>query len=310
MFSLAHISDVHLSPLPPVRTHDLISKRITGYANWMANRAMTHGTGSLATLIADIKLHAPDHVAITGDLVNLALGAEFEATRRWLEAFGPHDWISVIPGNHDAYVPSALLNAHRAWGSYMPINIGPAISPQSIDAGFPYVRVKGPMAIIGVSSAVASAPFLATGRFRNDQAERLRSALSQTGKDGLFRVVLIHHPPFRYDGDVAKRLYGIRLFHRIIKAAGAELVLHGHTHRASFQQIGQGNTATPVIGVPSASQLPGGHNPAAQWNEFNLSGEAGSWTCEWTERGVQSDGTIAQLSKQTIWNNGKTIGRL
>jgi 3',5'-cyclic AMP phosphodiesterase CpdA len=307
MFSLAHISDIHLAPLPQVRTHELFSKRITGYANWKANRAKTHGTGTLDALITDIKAHKPDHVAITGDLVNLALGAEFVTTGRWLEAFGPSDWISLVPGNHDAYVPSALLNAHRAWGNYMPI--GAATTPHSVDAGFPYLRVKGPMAIIGVSSAVTSAPFLATGRFRNDQAQRLRETLVQAGKDGQFRVLLIHHPPFRYDGDVAKRLYGIRLFQRIIKEAGAELVLHGHTHRPSFQQIGEGHTATPIIGVPSASQSLGGHKPAARWNEFTLSGGPSRWDCQWIERGIQPDGTIAQLSAQTIWENGKAIGK-
>jgi 3',5'-cyclic AMP phosphodiesterase CpdA len=307
MFSLAHISDIHLSPLPSVRIRELISKRITGYANWHANRAKTHGNDTLNTLIADIKAHGPDHTAITGDLVNLALGAEFAATKRWLEEFGPSEQVSVVPGNHDAYVAGALLKAHRAWGNYMPVSKTSLPSSKSVDAGFPYVRRVGQLAIIGVSSAVASAPFLATGIFRNDQAERLRIALLDAKKDGLFRVILIHHPPFRYDGDSAKRLYGIRLFQRIMTQAGGELVLHGHTHRPSRQQIAGGSSAIPIIGVTSASQSPGGHRPAARWNAFKISGEAGKWNCHWTERGVQADGTVAQLSARQIIENGKAI---
>ena len=306
MFSLAHISDIHLAPLPHVRMRDLISKRITGYANWRLNRANTHGHHTLRALVADIKAHRPDHIAITGDLVNLALDAEFDATQRWLQELGTSDDISVVPGNHDAYVPSALAKALHAWGHYMPVNLKDA-SVKNIDEGFPYVRHIGPIAIIGVSSAVASAPFLATGRFRTDQAARLHNALLETAKLGLFRVVLIHHPPFRYDGDVAKRLYGIRLFQRTVREAGAELVLHGHTHRPSFQKIGGGTTAIPVVGVTSASQSPSGHRPAARWNEFKISGAKGHWNCHWIERGIQTDATIAQISSNQIWQNGNFL---
>jgi 3',5'-cyclic AMP phosphodiesterase CpdA len=304
MFSLAHISDIHLAPLPAIRKRDLISKRITGYANWKLNRAKTHGHDALSILVADMKAKKPDHIAITGDLVNLALGAEFDATRHWLEALGPSDQISVVPGNHDTYVRGALLKAHHAWGNYMPVSIPKLIAIQNIEDGFPYVRRIGPLAIIGVSSGVASAPFLSTGRFRNDQANRLRTALLKTAKEGLFRVILIHHPPFRYDGDVSKRLYGIRLFQHIVNEAGAELVLHGHTHLSSFQIIGTGNTSVPVIGVPSASQSPGGHRPAARWNEFAISGEPTSWNCRWIERGIQSNSSVVQLSERQLWENG------
>ncbi|MGL4491113.1 MAG: metallophosphoesterase family protein [Rhizobiaceae bacterium] len=304
MFSLAHISDIHLAPLPHVRKRDLISKRVTGYVNWRANRKKTLGNTALAALRADLLAHRPDHIAITGDLVNLALDAEFDATHLWLEQLGSDDYISVIPGNHDAYVPGALLTAHRAWGKYMPIN---AIAPQSdddVDDGFPYMRRVGPVALIGVSSAVASIPFLSTGRFRDDQAVRLSALLKEAEKDGLFRVVLIHHPPFRYDGDVAKRLYGVRLFQKTVKDAGAELVLHGHTHIRSFEKIGTGNLAIPVIGVPSASQSPGGQRPAACWNEFQIAGAPARWNCHWIERGIALDGTVSETGSRQLLTDG------
>ena len=40
---------------------------------------------------------------------------EIDAARIWLEALGtPHD-VSVVPGNHDAYVPGALDKVLGAW---------------------------------------------------------------------------------------------------------------------------------------------------------------------------------------------------
>ena len=47
MFRLAHISDVHLGPLPPVTYRQLASKRITGYINWQRNRSKTFHDGAL-----------------------------------------------------------------------------------------------------------------------------------------------------------------------------------------------------------------------------------------------------------------------
>lgn len=300
MFHLAHISDVHLSPLPDVSAAELFSKRITGYVNWRMNRAKTHGANVLSPLMADIAAGKPDHIAISGDLVNLALNAEFDASLNWLKSIGNGEQISVIPGNHDAYVPGALTKACAQWRDYMK-------SDREIK-GFPFVRQRGPVAIIGVSSAIATLPFMASGFFGMKQAKRLAVHLRQAKERGLFRVVMIHHPPFRYPNDMIRRLHGIALFQKTVLEAGAELILHGHTHLASFNQIGQGDKAIPVISVPSASQAFGGHKPAARWNQFAISGEAGAWNCLWSERGVIDDSAkIQPISERPIWSNGKSL---
>lgn len=300
MFKLAHISDVHLSPLPAVSLGELFSKRITGYVNWRINRAKTHGANVLVSLMTDIAASKPDHIAISGDLVNLALNAEFDASLSWLKSIGAGEHISVISGNHDAYVPGALTKACATWHDYM--------KSDSEIKGFPFVRQRGPVAIIGASSAFPTLPFMASGFFGMKQAKRLAEHLRQANERGLFRVVMIHHPPFRYRNDMIRRLHGITLFQKTVLEAGAELVLHGHTHLASFNQIGQGDAAIPVIGVPSASQAFGSHKPAARWNEFAISGEAGAWNCIWSERGVTDNTTTVQaISKRPIWSNGKSI---
>lgn len=304
MFRLAHISDVHLGPLPDVRMRELISKRITGYANWKFNRHKSHGGNAVDLIVDDIHAANVDHIAVTGDLVNLALDAEIRVATEWLHEVGVPDHVSVVPGNHDAYVRGALAKACHAWSGYIP-HPPAGQFPQDVDEWFPYVRRLGPVALIGCSSAIASAPFLSIGLFEKAQGKRLVSILEQTAKEGLFRVIMIHHPPFRYEDDTPKRLYGIRRFQKLLREHGAELVLHGHTHIESYREIGGKDAGIPVIGVPSSAQNIGGTKPPARWNEFAISGEAGNWNCLWRERGLQPDNTVGQVRERTLWQNGK-----
>src|ERR1700682_2223316 len=93
-----------LPPLPVARLRDLASKRALGYLNWTRNRHKYHRREVLDALVADIQAQRPDHIAVTGDLVNLALEAEFAPAQAWLESVGPPQQGTVISGTHDAYV--------------------------------------------------------------------------------------------------------------------------------------------------------------------------------------------------------------
>src|SRR5947208_15416281 len=106
MFTLAHLSDPHL-PMPAARPGQLLNKRATGYLNWWRNRVHLHVPEALAGAVADIETQRPDHIPLTGGLVNVVLRAEFCRGAQWLEALGPADRISVVPGHHYVYVPSA-----------------------------------------------------------------------------------------------------------------------------------------------------------------------------------------------------------
>jgi len=86
MFRLAHLSDPHL-PMPPARAAQLLNKRVTGYYNWWRHRVHLHVPQALAGIVADIKAQKPDHIALTGDLVNVALPQEFRRAAEWLAAF-------------------------------------------------------------------------------------------------------------------------------------------------------------------------------------------------------------------------------
>jgi len=118
-FTLAHLSDPHLPPLPAARLRDLAGKRALGYLNWTRNRHKYHRRDVLDALVADMQARSPDHIAITGDLVNLALEAEFAPSRAWLESVGTADRVTVIPGNHDAYVRATRHRFAQTWGPYL-----------------------------------------------------------------------------------------------------------------------------------------------------------------------------------------------
>jgi 3',5'-cyclic AMP phosphodiesterase CpdA len=306
MFRLAHFSDVHLGPLPDVTYLELVSKRITGYINWQRNRRGSYHHSIVEAIIDDMTRQAPHHVALTGDLVNLALDKEIEAARLWLEKlpFGPDD-VSVVPGNHDAYVPGALDKACRAWAPWM-LGDGAAHGPRRDT--FPYLRVRGNIALIGASSARATAPFVAAGFFEHGQAARVASMLDETGRKGLFRVVMIHHPPVRGATGAHKRLYGIGRFQRMIREHGAELVLHGHTHLATTFWIDgpDGARSVPVIGVPAGGQAQEEGRTPAQYNLIGIAGGPGNWTVELSRRGIAGPAmAVEEMARETLAGHGR-----
>ena len=303
MFKLAHLSDPHLGPLPDPKLVQLFSKRILGYLNWQRNRSKVMGGTVLDDLLADLKSRQPDHVAITGDLVNIALPAEISQARTWLDGIGAPDGISVVPGNHDAYVPGAAKKATTSWWPFMSGDGAPAERPsvRTTAGTFPYVRRRGKLALIGVSTARATGPWFATGRVGSAQARRLKRILDELGKEDLFRVVLLHHPPFKHATHWHKRLSDSSRIRAVVQRAGAELVLHGHTHIRSFREIEGPAGPVPVVGVPSATCAPGGHHHAAAYNLFTVSDTADGWTCIMEEFGFTPDSTrIEKLSERTI----------
>lgn len=296
MFRLAHISDIHLGPLPDVTYRDLASKRVVGYVNWQRNRRRYMHDAVIDTIITDMKASGADHITVTGDLVNLALDGEIEMAKHWLETLGSPDDVSVVPGNHDAYVPGAFDKTCRSWAAWM---TGDGVDTPVDRNAFPYLRVRGDIALIGVTTARATAPFMANGFFLEGQAERLRGILDATARRGLFRVIMIHHPPVRGAVSQPKRLFGIGRFNKVVHRHGAELILHGHSHEPSLFFIGGRGSRIPVVGVAAAGQSPGGRRPAAQYNLLDIDGEKGNWRIKLTRRGLTGP-AIAPSDLETL----------
>ncbi|MBB5073239.1 3',5'-cyclic AMP phosphodiesterase CpdA [Bartonella callosciuri] len=275
MFYLAHISDVHLSPLPQPSLYELCGKRLTGYLNWQKKRKDQIAKNVLETLMESLKKTNPDHLVISGDLVNLALDKEFEQARNWLLNQGQPQNISLIFGNHDAYVRGAFQKAYTLFQPWITGDF-----PPKPFLPFPYMRIRKNIAIIGASSAIATPPFQASGYFGKMQAHILSQLLNEAGARHLFRVVMIHHPPFHHATSWHKKLWGIERFLNVIKNHGCELVLHGHTHLPTLNTIKGTRGKIPIIGVSSASQAFGYNTPPASFNLFAIDGESPKWRCQ------------------------------
>ena len=286
-FILAHLSDPHLPPLPAARVRDLASKRALGYLNWTRNRHKYHRSEVLDALVADIRAQRPDHIAVTGDLVNLALEAEFAPARTWLEHVGEARHVTVIPGNHDAYVRATMHRAVEAWGDYLR---GDAADGSST---FPFVRRRGPLALIGVSSAVPTLPLMATGRLGRRQLQALDTILARLAAEQAFRVLLVHHP--LQSTSRVKRLTDSRQLQALIGRHGVELVLHGHDNIHSTMWLQGPHGRIPAVGVPSASAIAHGRYPAAAFNLFSIERIDGAWHVEQTVRGIDRDMRVKEI---------------
>ncbi len=262
-FLLAHLSDAHIGPIPRPNLAELLGKRATGYANWLYKRAGQHDMGVLARIVADLKAQTPDHVLMTGDIVNIGLAAEIAQARDWLSTLGSPQQVSFTPGNHDAYVVEATQLLRETFA--------PWTTGDGTQNGYPYVRKRGGVALIGLDSGVPTGPFIASGRLGPEQLARLGVLLDRTRAEGLTRVVFVHHPPNVGGARILRGLDDAGAFEAVIARHGAELILHGHNHKPSLSRIaGPHGVDAPVVGVASASARPGGHYPAAAYNLFEI----------------------------------------
>jgi 3',5'-cyclic AMP phosphodiesterase CpdA len=302
MFVLAHLSDPHLGPIPTPRFSELINKRGLGLINWYRKRHRHHRGDVLDSILADMKRQAPSHIAVTGDLVNISLPAEFTRATDWLAQVGTPDDVTLVPGNHDAYIRRAAGFAAQHWGDYMRGDLHP---PPQAGAGsegaFPFVRRRGPLAMIGLTTSLPTGPFMATGRLGAEQLARLGDILAALSREPVFRVVLIHHPPTPNRGHHMKRLADAPALRAILTQHGAELLLHGHNHEQQTMWLDGPRGRIPAVGVPSASAIISTHDEPAAYNLYAIGGAPGAWQCEMVVRGYREgrDG-ITELQRQRL----------
>ena len=278
-FTLAHLSDPHLAYPHGSRFTDFLNKRFFGYLKWRLQRKSEHHDDVLAGMIQDVRDAQPDHIVVTGDLTHLGLPAEFAKAKKLLEALGSASQVTIIPGNHDAYVDGALDCRLVEWLDYM-VSDGIKVCDEmnsTVKAIFPSLRVRDGMALIGVSTAQPCSTFLAVGCIGNDQLQQLEKILIETGQKCLFRIVLIHHPPISGVVTWRKRLTDAQAFQKTLQDCGAELILHGHSHHQSQTYLQTSRGRIPVLGVPSASSAGAHRKRRARYHLYRLSPRPDGW---------------------------------
>jgi 3',5'-cyclic AMP phosphodiesterase CpdA len=193
-FTLVHISDFHICRPAGSPVHLFINKRFFSRMGWRLHRRKRHCPEVLSALIRAVHRVGADLIAVTGDLTQLALPAEFTHARACLEKLGPPGNVFVIPGNHDALVAAAWEDSFAHWADYMASDApGPAGRPE-----YPASRVRGPVAVFGLTTAHPTRVFSAAGSIGSAQLERLAARLDEAAAAQACRVLLIHHPPLKH----------------------------------------------------------------------------------------------------------------
>ncbi|MDQ2639511.1 MAG: metallophosphoesterase [Pseudomonadota bacterium] len=262
----AHVSDLHLPFEPRLEWKQRFSKRQLSAWSWQRRRAVQRPE-ILAALRADLAARHPGQLLVTGDITNFSLPEEFTGAARWLDELAASMQVNVVPGNHDALVA-------------VPVGDGLGKLQQFMEGGgqAPWIARREGVSYIGLTSALPTAPLLATGRLGAAQLERLEALLAEEGQADRIRVVLLHHP--LVDGAVSARkaLADRGALREVLKRAGAELVLHGHARRARLESVPGPRGPIPVMCVPSSTALPNRHDEAARWHLVSLPvARAGRW---------------------------------
>lgn len=309
-FTLAHLSDLHITPVRFQHLPLRLNKQTLGWVKWSLRRSKEHRPEVLEALITDLHAQQPDHVAVTGDLTNVGLEDEIRSALSWLQQLGDQQHVSLIPGNHDTYTRASPHSIWQYWENYLRSDYGdwPSLkalaetaAPDSTNesetndlaAAFPTLRIRGCVALIGLCSAHPTGLFQATGNIGVAQRTRLAHMLRALADTPLCRIVLMHHPPTQAGLTRRRRLHDASALQHVLATGGVDLVLHGHTHEttlthlqpseqlelagfaglaglAGFAGFAGHVAAIPAIGVRSASAL--NHKPKrmAQYHLYHI----------------------------------------
>jgi 3',5'-cyclic AMP phosphodiesterase CpdA len=267
MFRLAQVSDPHFQSFRDVKLRDLLGKRAIGGLNLLLRRRHKHSMALLHALLDDLRGRSVDHLALTGDLCNIALESEWSAALRWIGGSQlSSEQVTVIPGNHDAYVPKVVADGvfERMFAAYQ-------TAQMRVDqAVYPFVRLRGEVALLCVSTAVPTGDLGAWGKLGEVQLARLESLLAAPEVRSRRRVLLIHHPPLVHRPGEDRNLRDRQELQALLARTGVDLVLHGHDHRDFFAQLpGPGGTTIPVVGAGSASYN-GGADRRSRYHIFEI----------------------------------------
>ncbi|HEU4411051.1 MAG TPA: metallophosphoesterase [Polyangiaceae bacterium] len=270
---VAHLSDLHLLGEGEVAPWRYFNKRLTGLVNLKWRRHAVHKPDVARALARELRTRAVEHVVVTGDLSNLALEREFEAARTFFEndlGLDPGR-VSVIPGNHDLYTQGSARSGRfaRYFGPYLEGDLE-GVAVRHPAGPFPYVRLRGPLAIIGLATALPRPPMFASGALGREQLRALERVLSLGPVRERLPLLLQHHPPhnpvspFR---TLTNGLWDARELRALLERMPRGVLLHGHLHERVHRRLGSRGGAVDIVGATSASLV---HEHEDRIAGFNL----------------------------------------
>ncbi|MFQ3360580.1 MAG: metallophosphoesterase family protein [Alphaproteobacteria bacterium] len=254
-YTISHISDLHLPIIKTPKYKELFNKRIIGFINWHLNRKNNHNDNIIKDLINDLKKQGSDHLIVSGDLINLSLEDEYINASKILKKISIPENISVVPGNHDSYIKIDFDKSIFHWKDHIGTDTVLLNYFKSKKNPFPYLKIRNDIALIGLSSAIPTMPFMCYGKIGKDQLKNLEDILIYLSKKNYFKILILHHPihkigPFNYKG-----LLDNNELIKLLDDYNIELLLHGHLHRDSITYLKTKNSIIPCFGTPSSSKI-------------------------------------------------------
>ena len=222
---LVHFSDLHMFSLKGLKAGELFTKRLLGILNWYRKRRRLVDHSLVARFQQEMARLMPDHILFTGDLAHLGRRPEFQAALGLLDGLSSRYGITIVPGNHDFYIEKSVHDMEQILGGRfgLPFRLH---GRGSYPAAISYHESE----TICLCSAFPCALHLALGTLGPAQLSALDELLGDAGSKGLFRTVILHHPPLPGLASRRRGLTDHRRFLEIVENRGCELVLFGHVH--------------------------------------------------------------------------------
>jgi 3',5'-cyclic AMP phosphodiesterase CpdA len=246
---MVHLSDLHVHRLPR-DARQWLGKRGLGALNVLLRRGRQFPVERMRRLVRQVAALPWDQLVVTGDLTQLGLREEFAWARELLEpllARGP-EHVTILPGNHDRYVPEAEPGFETYFGEYFrPGPEGVATRP-----------LAGNWSLAVWDSAIPLPPFLAGGR-----VQPAALAFTERWLEGLppgARVVVAcHYPvcfPPAYRPHRHHELTNLEQVRQWLGAHPVDLYLHGHIHANWVLSMPSGRGSLLAVNSASSSQVP------------------------------------------------------
>ena len=280
---LAHLSDIHL-PFGLPEGSQWLSKCGLSALSWLVRKRKRHLSSIADILQQDLIDSAPDLIAVGGDLINFATSQEFKASQRWLQNLGTAEKVVTVPGNHEA-LTRGWKKRISLWGDYAPLSEEQA----------PILRKEGVIGLIAVSTAVATPPFMASGKVGAHNIKGMGDLIAEAHSENLCPVVLMHHPPTH----ITSRRKGLADHKAVCQELSKQkpaLVLHGHTHHAELSWINTTHDAIPVLGIPSFSLSRHDGRYSGAWRMIEVHKEKSDWIILITERTLDEEDNLQSLA--------------
>ena len=305
-YRFTHLSDLHCTDVKGLKPWQFLNKRAIGYMNWRYKRKNCHRPEVLSSIIEHMHRLNPDHILCTGDLTNLGTYQEQLQAVEWLHQLGRPDNVSLVMGNHDAYVMGNAKAGHMLWRKWMQGDV----KQENHDDVFPYIHnipldEKHQIILLKVNTAVATLPFSARGRVGDVQRARLKALLQHYAAPHYFKLIMLHHPPLTGITSPHRSLQDGDDLKDIIENNPPHLIIHGHNHKHQITMLNTAQHAVPIVGVRSASIC---HNhpryEAAGFNRYEITL---SPQTQWHLKAdfltyTPSDNELTSFHEQEIWS--------